>query len=228
MKKFTLIELLIIIGILAILTTLLLPSISKAKDRAYAAVCASNQAQIYRGSLTWTKKQNGWLPFGWRKDKHKFAYGLTWGVGTDSANNEKPIALGWVIKDQVLTAGETFYCPKGPYELNESAWESLLAQNYTNSNRVRIDYTMNPDVQNIKPGDEPTLEFGSKMLITQIDQRAVMTETVNWGIPHNRFAITTFSDGHVKFIATPLLNQNGMGNSASDWRNLWEYFDNQF
>lgn len=61
-KSFTLLELLVVIAIIGILITLLLPSLTKAKEKTKRAICMSNQAQTVRGLFVWAKDRNQKFP----------------------------------------------------------------------------------------------------------------------------------------------------------------------
>jgi prepilin-type N-terminal cleavage/methylation domain-containing protein len=62
MKKFTLIELLIVIAIIGILTSILLPSIQKAREKSHIAVEISNRKQLYVATVVYSDENNGYLP----------------------------------------------------------------------------------------------------------------------------------------------------------------------
>ena len=64
MKKFTLIELLIVIAIIGILLTLLLPSLSRSREKVKRAVCLSNLSQSHKANLSYASNNDNIIPPG--------------------------------------------------------------------------------------------------------------------------------------------------------------------
>lgn len=59
---FTLVELLVVIGIVALLISILLPSLQKAQEQARTTQCASNMRQIYLGIQMYAQDHKGFPP----------------------------------------------------------------------------------------------------------------------------------------------------------------------
>lgn len=58
---FTLVELLVVIGIIAVLVAILLPMLKKAQEAAYRVACASNMRQLMMGWDYYCSDNKGWL-----------------------------------------------------------------------------------------------------------------------------------------------------------------------
>lgn len=84
-KGFTLVELLVVIGIIAVLIGLLLPSLGRARAQANRVVCASNLRDIYNAMIMYMNDSKGWMfPVG-----HLRANGTRETFGTNKPPHER-------------------------------------------------------------------------------------------------------------------------------------------
>lgn len=124
-RKFTMIELLIVIAVIAILITLLLPALNKARKTAQSIGCTSNLQQIGKGSYMYSSDNTDYiLPFWTKHYGHKpetFFYQLLNQCGVRWYGN-------YVNKGAFRCPGERR--PIGSSNFSDAAGQMYLASHY--------------------------------------------------------------------------------------------------
>ncbi len=135
-RAFTLIELLVVISIIAILISILLPALAKARELANRAVCMANIRGIVQSMVTYAQSNNGTFPEAmanvgatagtvWDPPTTPGAIGgtLLWFSGQTAQNTvqewfsakrlgiPQPLAGPWLMVLQGYTTPASFICP---------------------------------------------------------------------------------------------------------------------
>ena len=222
-RLFTLIELLVVIVIIAILFSLLMPSLRRAKEKAKMVKCASNQRQISILTAKYTKDYQYWLPVAGyisSKGKHNLGYGWPIELAPNqiSINDfnlrgtifECPSLLNskhdpeWRIDGENMRAAMKKWQPWAVDHVGGIAWNGRLGY-YDDpvykpwkSSRNKIIDVVNPS-DTILTSDSRNSVFGSGGCVTQLN-------TNNGGGPsmfrHMKMTATNWIDGHGEILKT--------------------------
>jgi prepilin-type N-terminal cleavage/methylation domain-containing protein/prepilin-type processing-associated H-X9-DG protein len=241
-RAFTLVELLVVIAIIALLISILAPSLQSAKDLVKQAICLTNVRSIAIGINLYAEANRGSVP------PHYMGGGLPAAVyytfcafkrgepidpndgligGTGTARR----SFAWVYTVRAVTEPSLFYCPSSPvafgqYKTYPRPWGSVVPLwDIIKTNFIRTSYMYNPNVNNTATAYTVGPQIGTfdnehaiaLDLLTRLGYFSHTTGGYRWN--------AGFADGHAAPKSSGKINQLMQSNSYPDADELWPDFN---
>jgi prepilin-type N-terminal cleavage/methylation domain-containing protein len=122
-QAFTLVELLVVIGIIAVLIGILLPALNRARESAQRTACLSNLRELANSFRLYAATFKDAIPIGYVGGEKQFSYVMNW----NGSGGQKVMQMGLLAISGNAKSGKTYYCPSEQdpafmYDTPENQW----------------------------------------------------------------------------------------------------------
>ena len=215
-QKFTMLELLVVIAVIGILVSMLLPSLTKARILAKAAVCNSNVRQVSLALMNYSGSHDGVWPYGPPVAPSQLS-------GTEPpAGGQAPMELLYKFAGE---SADVFTCPLDESPEDYKWWRYSKRTHFTGDNKkasymfnIRALWTFAKQYDRqiryadlSDPSRWPQMSDGAVVTSSRTWNRCDPAKAGQWGVLdwwHNDTKVSLLmGDGHIKNILGAAIQQ---------------------
>jgi len=218
-SAFTLIELLVVVAIIALLISILLPAMSRARELSKRTVCTSNLKQIGTGMYIYANDGDKFpVTSGYKANPPQAVYWLYRTVVPPTTGKPSPTADLWVLIRANNATPKLFLCPSTS-DVPDPAQDNLAYFDFFSGVNLSYAYQFQHDIDRpiLGSADDPTFPIAAdanpyiKGLVTSTP---VMDRNSQWrGNSNNHtnreVSDTLFLDSHVEQLKAPDCGPSG-------------------
>ena len=246
-RAFTLVELLVVIGIIAILVAILLPTLARAREAAQRTACLSNVRELGNAFRIYAAQNKDSIPIGCVGGvdnlpvmQKQFSYVVNW----NNANGTKVVQMGALALAGLAKSPKTYYCPSETndpifmFDTPQNVWpfdKNPIDPHLTTPGlgHTRFGYNTRPmaawDITSAHPlpwiypcRDYASNTFGMPRQ-AKLKNKAILSDMINWpsGVNrrHKKGVNVLYANGSGQWVDLKAL-QNSPAPPGQSWKNI--------